>query len=225
MELWMVLLGLGLIALYGWWISKPGPQDLEGQAEAVGKKYNTNDPALLAKLKAYGHKQRANQLGYARSEVESATHLKEAPQRLEWELELQKEAVKLAQDTNLLSEYLISKALEKELDVAALVEVNKKLAFDRGDLDKRWEEIEQDLKAGFIFANKEKEYFKLFQQFIFGLYDERKKIEAGEEPARDDKLSFYNEWVKDEEREFKDRRKYFREQQEKLLQAATPKDV
>lgn len=120
----MVLLGLGLIALFGWWTNKTG--ELEG----VGSQYNSSDGIIQSKVKSKRFQSRAEELGYAKSELEAKTHLLEAPERLEREIEGERLAFQLAVDTNRLNTLLISEAEGSKLDVPALIEVNKKRLLD-----------------------------------------------------------------------------------------------
>jgi hypothetical protein len=111
-----------------------------------------------------------------------------------------------------------------EVDNPTYLAIIQKREFDKQDLEKRWVEIEQDLRAGFMYANKEKQYFKLFQEYIFSLYTERKKIELSDDLAKEEKVNFLTEYIQSEEEEFRERQRVYREQQKRLLSAPTQQD-
>ncbi len=98
------------------------------------------------------------------------------------------------------------------------IRVNEKRDLDRLDIERRWIELEQDLKAGFIFAQKEYQYLQLFRQYLNGLYEERKLLEASSSLAKDDQLKLINTHIRAMEKDF-------REQQKRLLQAPTRKEL
>ena len=146
------------------------------------------------------------------TEAEIAQHEKDtAAERLGRQVELEREAQK-----QVLS--VTRRATELEVDNPTYLEIKKKQELDKAELEKRWLEIDQDLKAGFVYAQKEYQYLQMFKQYLFGLYEERKMIESGNGLAKDDQLKLINGHIKAMERDF-------REQQKRLFQTSTRKEI
>ena len=99
----------------------------------------------------------------------------------------------------------------------ANIEVRKTGMLKWIETESRRIEIEQDLKAGFVFAQKEYQFLQLAKQYLFGLYEERQRLLLSDEPGKADKLKLLKGHIRIMET-------VFRGQQKGLLQAASRED-
>ena len=230
---WFLIIG-GVLLVFGSYLlfRNSGPKDVRDRAKGLEDRYDINLPWWLALWRRLGAGSRIKLLG--RIEEENTAQMsvltteaqiqslelqsRYAPEQIEERREFEK-----AEFENRM--IVAREATRNKVSVLTWNTIREKEEQARIDLAKRWEEIQQDLKAGFIYANKEKQYFRLFQEYIFGLLDDRKAIELSDDPAKEDKLKFLNDYIESEEEEFKERLQVYREQQKRLLQASTRKEL
>jgi len=153
-----------------------------------------------------------SELGAAQTKVIAAEdNVRNAPDRLQEARQREQ-----ADHRNIIA--ATDEATKLALSVPTYEEIKKKQELDRLDLERRWIEIDQDLKAGFVFAQKEYQYLQMFRQYLNGLYVERKQLEAQTGPARDDQVKLLNKHIRAMEKDFG-------QQQKRLLQAPAQKNL
>lgn len=228
---WLIVVGgvLVVLALY-LLLRDPGPADVRERGKALEERYDINLPWWLALWRRLGVLTRIKLLGrikeenvaqmsvlttesqIQRVELESAFAVDRTNELRDREAATHQNTITVLQQA---SDFKVSPVYSDQIRLGqetAKTEVEKHREMVKIDLDNRWFEIEQDLKAGFIYAQKERQYLKLVQEYLFGLYEDRTRLENGNELAKDDKLKFLNGYIKGMEKDF-------REQQKKLFQA------
>ena len=233
---WLIAVGTILIFIALYLLGTSGPKDVRERAKSLEDRYDINLPWWLAIWRRLGAGLRIELLGRIKEEnvaQMSVLTTESEIQRVELEsgfaVDRTEEArkVEIATHSNVLaitdeatkrkvSPLMLDQIRGKEEESKIKIEEHQELA--RIDLEKRWKEIEQDLKAGFVYAQKEYQYLQLFKQYLFGLYEERKLIEGSESLAKDDQLRLLNTHIRAMERDF-------REQQKRLLQTPTRKEL
>jgi hypothetical protein len=118
---------------------------------------------------------------------------------------------------------IIGWSKDRGVDTITYLKLQEAADHDRREMVKRWVEIQQDLRGGFILAQKEYQYLQMFREYINALYTERKLLEASDDPARTDKLKLLSGHIKQMEQDFNARQKRLRQApSQKKLKGANP---
>lgn len=137
----------------------------------------------------------------------------EAEEQMAFESRVQQHHESIARSK--LSLQLIEQASRQGMSVETLSEVRRKLELDRLELDRQWQEAEQQLKAGFIFQLQAHQHLALVTEYIGKLYDRAEQL------SRDNKsreLKLVEEHIAFMEADF-------RERQKGLLQSVDRKEI
>jgi hypothetical protein len=106
----------------------------------------------------------------------------------------------------------------REAEALANIRIRENMLNEWVKTETRRIEIEQDLKAGFEFAQSEYRMLQIFKEYMFGLYEERERIQLDDGLAKKDKLKLLNGHIRTMEKDF-------RGKNQRLLQAATSADA
>jgi hypothetical protein len=111
----------------------------------------------------------------------------------------------------------IQKQLEIDKEVAltqehSRIRVAEIKDINRIEIDRRWEEIQQDLRSGFIYQNEAQEQLNLLREYINERYKEADIIRDSDGPGMARQLALLEEHIAVME-------EVFRERQKELLQA------
>jgi hypothetical protein len=88
------------------------------------------------------------------------------------------------------STHITRSASEQNLDAATYLSIQQRYEFNRLDLDRRWHEIEQDLKAGFIFQQKGYQELSLLREYINTLYTQSQTAQGRELGLLEEHITF-----------------------------------
>jgi hypothetical protein len=210
-----------ILILSGYSLLRPkGPEGLPDRIEALPDKHDTNLPWWLAWMRKKASNQRTELLIkiHAEQAAISAMIAHEA-QMAKIHAENRYMPTRMANAHALESSVhqvnmnVAQKALENDTDIPGIIEIRKKQEFEKLEIERRWKEIEQDLRSSFIFAQKEYQYLQMFREYLNGLYEDRQRIRSSNDPAKDDKLRLLNSHIESMEQDFG-------EQQKRLLQAS-----
>jgi hypothetical protein len=112
---------------------------------------------------------------------------------------------------------LIAKALEKDWDTATYLEMEKLAETNRLTLEKEWRQAEQQLKAGFIYQLQAHQHLSLMTEYIGGLYDRAKRLEA---EGKDREKNLIEEHIAFMEEDFRGRQRLLQTSEQKELQGS-----
>jgi hypothetical protein len=93
------------------------------------------------------------------------------------------------------------------VSVPLMLEFEKMREQERLNIERRWTELEQDLKAAFIYDQREKQYLTMHQEYIFGLHDQVAVLERENDPSKAQKIKFLKRRIRVEWKEFDGRQK------------------
>ena len=182
---WLIIVGavILIVAVYLWVTGyQPDEDDRANQLEG---KYSTKMGRFAARKEAKAADARTNLSTQVTTEISTLADRTDAhrrvrvaefniahdEERLEQGLEIERTRNQVLLDQNQLSRQLIGEASLKRMDVATYLELQKKIEFDRAELDKQWHEAENQLKAGFIYQLQAHQHLALMTEYIGKLYD------------------------------------------------------
>lgn len=100
------------------------------------------------------------------------------------------------------------------MTVADYSTVNRSAALDRAKNEVEYEKAQNDIRAALMYTQEERLLRNVHKDDIFKLFSERRKIEASDDIAKDDKLDFLNHYIQAEVTDFRG-----------LLQTSTRKNL
>jgi hypothetical protein len=213
----LVVAGLciSVAGYYLWTRYKTRPDTVVGRVlELEEEKYSTRMSRGAARKEFRASSARGELLGGLVREGESLNKLEDQKDAYELSRMRYQHEMELVDQSQRVTE----KANSYGVDNPTYLDIRRKQEFDRSDLAKRQVEIDQDLNKGFVYAQREHRYVDMDQDSLFQLYEKRKGLQDGNDPARADKLKLLNERIETEE-------KIFRERQQRLLQDSTREDL
>lgn len=221
MAWFLIIVGVLLVGfvVYAVMFTYPrGSGDAQDRAKALNEKYSTDMNRFAAMKETKASSARRDLIGTLGEEMSAAIGASEVQrraetsafddahnlERLNWNLEIERGSYQTLLDQNALTRQLIGKAASKDMDVATYLELEKKVQFDRLELDKQWQEAEQQLKAGFIFQLQAYQHLALMTEYIGKLYDRAKQLQA---EGKDREYKLIEEHIEFMEGDFRGRQK------------------
>ena len=228
MDAWvLVTVGLVLIVIAIYYLNR-GPRGIREQVTSIQSNYDVSKGRVVSWFR---RKQSESRTKLAKQAAEEAT----ATTTLSTATESSETAVVTAQHTLTNTTPRLDEVREREaiqhrqvlaitqeatamrLDNLTYLEVRKKIELDTVDINRQWEELQQKLRAGFIYQQKDYQYLQMHREYLFALYDQRKQIGKAKDPAKKEKLALLEEHIGFMESNFRER--------QRLLQAGNGEDA
>jgi hypothetical protein len=226
---WLIVVGavILIVAVY-LWVTGYQSDNEEDRATKLEGKYSTKMGRFAARKEAKAAHARTNlstqvtaEIGALASRTDAHRQVKVAEfniahdeERLQQGLDVERSRNQVLLDQNQLTRQLIGEASLKRIDVATYLELQKKIEFDRLELDKQWREAENQLKAGFIYQLQAHQHLALMTEYIGKLYDRAHDLQA---QGKTREHALIEEHIAFMEGDFRGR--------QRLLQAAEQEDI
>jgi len=105
----------------------------------------------------------------------------------------------------------------KNLDVGTYLELERKAEMDRLELQKQWQELQDALKAGFIYELRAHQHLNLVTEYIGGLYTRAEQLK---EAGKDREYNLIEEHIAFMEGDFRGRQRLLLSSQQEDLQGS-----